>query len=133
MTTKNRIIRFIMDEFSQYDLYNLLLHAPDWDGFGAEPISSETIRAARRFKSLWPRHIPIADIAPGADGTIGFEWRSGLPSDRTVVLIEVGPGNTVKALRAHPGNKPLDRWGPSSVMIGNLGFLDILFPPDEAV
>lgn len=118
-----------LDEFSQYEAYNV----SDWDGYGAESISSETIQTARRFKNLWRRQVPMADIAPGADGTIGFEWRSGLPTDRTVTFIEVGPGNTVKALRVHAGTKPPERWEPCSVMIGNLSFLDILFPPDEAV
>ena len=116
------------DEFSEYEQYNV----PDWDGCGAEPITKETVEAARRFKSLWPRSIPLADIAPGADGTIGFEWRSGPEPERTVTYIEVGPGDTVRALRVYSDGRPPDRWEPRPVKIGTLDFLEILFPSYES-
>jgi hypothetical protein len=83
------------DEFDEYETYDL----PDWDGYGAEPIARETVQAARGFKRLLPMDAPQPDIAPGGDGTIGFEWRLGAPADMCLILVDVGPGNLITARR----------------------------------
>lgn len=44
----------------------------NWDGYEAEPIMPRTLAAARQFLSALSRS---PDVAPGADGSIGFEWR----------------------------------------------------------
>jgi len=83
------------DRFTEFETY----HTPNWDGDDAEPITSDTLAAARRFNQRLPRELPPADIAPGADGTIGFEWREGPPETREFVIVEIGPGDRVKAKR----------------------------------
>ena len=81
------------DSFTEFEAYN----TQNWDGEGAEPITTETVEAARRFNAFLPRELRPADIAPGADGTIGFEWREGPPQRRTFVIVEIGPGSVIKA------------------------------------
>ena len=83
------------DEFSSFESYDI----NDWDGYGAKPITADTVKAARSFRHLFDQDIPPADIAPGADGTIGFEWRLGAPDKLTRILIDVGPGGRVFARR----------------------------------
>jgi hypothetical protein len=81
-----QIVTLTADNFSEYEDYDI----PGWDGDDAVPISRSTVDAARLLNSLLPRG-PSPDIAPGARGTIGLEWRRGLP-DVSYLLVEVGPG-----------------------------------------
>lgn len=55
------------DDLSDYEDYDF----EDWDGYGGKPITAETLALARAINDLLkqPPH-----IAPGGDGTIGFEW-----------------------------------------------------------
>lgn len=86
------------DEFTVFESYDI----DDWDGYGAKPITSDTVKAARAFKRLFDQETPQPDIAPGADGTIGFEWRFGIPNGEHRILIDVGPGGRVFARRLDP-------------------------------
>jgi hypothetical protein len=70
--------------------------AADWDGFGAEPISAETIAAARKFYSLLPQEAATPEVAPGADGAIGFEWIFNEGPVRKL-FVDVGPSTTWSA------------------------------------
>jgi hypothetical protein len=110
------------DEFSAYEDYDF----PDWDGSNAAPITLETVNAARRLRNLLPRSVPSPDIAPGGDGTIGFEWRSG----QEITFIEVGPGKTVKASRFFP-NRPPETWPQKLIPFGIHSLLHTLFPANE--
>ena len=85
--------RAVDDRFTEYESYS----APNWDGYGADPISLDTVRAARAFYHLLSPSNERPDIAPGADGTIGFEWRYGAPDRQKYILIDVGPGDLVTA------------------------------------
>lgn len=44
---------------------------PNWDGYGADPITPDTLVIGRALAALFekPPH-----AAPGGDGTVGFEW-----------------------------------------------------------
>jgi hypothetical protein len=86
-----------VDQFTEYESYR-----ENWDGYGADPIAMETVDAARQFWRLLPREIRAPDVAPGADGTIGFEWREGGRGNRKIVVVEIGPGASVTARVAHP-------------------------------
>ena len=62
------------DRFSEYEE----LTVTNWDGYDAKPISPATVAAARWLASGMPAAmLNDADIAPGGDGSIGFEWRAG--------------------------------------------------------
>ena len=64
----------------------------DWDGYGAEPISAETIDAARSFlTSKCLRTLGQPEISPGSDGTIGLEWVRDTGPFRKL-FIDIGPG-----------------------------------------
>jgi hypothetical protein len=86
-----------LDRFTEYEAYN-----ENWDGFGAEPITRETVDAARQLWHSLPRDLRAPDVAPGADGTIGFEWREGAPDNRKIFVIEIGPGALITARVSHP-------------------------------
>jgi hypothetical protein len=75
------------DILSGFDGYK----TADWDGYGAEPISQETIDAAREFLTLIPNTLGDPEIAPGADGTVDLEWvlRDGALRK---LFIDIGPG-----------------------------------------
>jgi hypothetical protein len=89
------------DEFSEYDDYNV----SDWDGYGADPILPETVTAARSLKRMLSAEVRSPDIAPGAAGTIGFEWRTGAPTRIDRILIEIGPKDRLVAYEiSHDGH-----------------------------
>jgi len=46
----------------------------DWDGYDAEPISEETLIEAKKFARMLPPSLPLPEIVPEPDGSIGFEW-----------------------------------------------------------
>lgn len=51
--------------------------APDWDGYGAAPVSAHVVWAAERFLSAIPEAWPSPEIAADPDGEISFEWARG--------------------------------------------------------
>lgn len=110
------------DEFSDYESYNV----PDWDGYGAAPVTGETVRAARDFKGLFPLHIPTGDVAPGADGTIGFEWRRGSPANRVYILVDIGPGDKVVGRRVE-ANGDVRRYPETRIGTGARSLIHRLF------
>jgi hypothetical protein len=102
------------DRFTEYELYDV----DDWDGYGARPISQVTVDSARRFYWQIPRRFAYVDVAPGADGTVGFEWRFGTARTRSFIFIDIGPGDVVTAREVNPGGKitqyPPTRVGPGA-------------------
>jgi hypothetical protein len=76
------------DPLAGYSRYS----TPNWDGYGAEAITPETIAAAQRLIRDLPKTFGEPDIAPGADGTIGLEWSfKNRPLKK--LFIDIGPGN----------------------------------------
>jgi hypothetical protein len=80
------------DPFAGYDKYSM----PNWDGYDADPITEETINAARYFLKLLPKQFAKPAIAPGGDGGIGFEWLTNTGPFRKL-YIDIGPGRTWRA------------------------------------
>ena len=77
------------DLLSGYEAYG----APNWDGYGSEPIMPETVDAARSFLKLLPPHFGQPEVSPASDGTIGLEWVRDTGPFRKL-FIDVGPGKT---------------------------------------
>ncbi len=46
----------------------------NWNGENSEPIGDKTVANAKKFVSLFPDDIPLPDVVPEPDGSIGFEW-----------------------------------------------------------
>ena len=70
-----------------YERYSV----PNWDGYGADPITAETLTAARSLMRMLPSTFGAPDVAPGADGTIGLEWISS-SGPLKKLYIDIGPG-----------------------------------------
>lgn len=47
---------------------------PNWDGEGAEAISTETHEVARRLLESLPSDMPLPSISAEPDGQLNFEW-----------------------------------------------------------
>lgn len=90
------------DYFTEYESYDIA----GWDGDSAEPIDGATIEAARMLNSLLPPRVAVPDIAPGASGSIGFEWRGDLAGDTSYLLVEIGPGTCVTIRNINKSGKP---------------------------
>src|SRR4051812_24950101 len=60
-------------------LVELRLLRPDWDSYGALPVSEEAVTAAERMIRTATERVGIVgvphDIMPIADGGIALEWR----------------------------------------------------------
>jgi hypothetical protein len=110
------------DEFSEYELYD----TEDWDGYGAEPITKATVDAARAFKRLLPMDIDPPDIAPGGDGTIGFEWRRGSQDSRVHILVDIGPGDVVRGRRIEASGN-VQTFSPTRTDTGARSLISLLF------
>lgn len=67
------------------------LSQPNWDGYGAEPISSDTLTYARSFIRALPTSLGKPEVSPSADGAIALEW---MPSAGPVhkLFLDIGPG-----------------------------------------
>ena len=107
------------DRFTDYEFYDV----DDWDGYGALPISRETVESARRFFLQIPLRFDHVDIAPGSDGAIGFEWRLVTGS---FVLIDVGPGEVLSARKIDSSGK-ITSFPPTRVGVGAEGLISQLF------
>jgi hypothetical protein len=88
----SELIRALPDPFAGYDRYEVA----NWDGYDADPITRETVDAARAFLGLLPYGFSTPAIAPGGDGAIGFEWLRDQGPFRKL-FIDIGPGRTWRA------------------------------------
>lgn len=75
------------DVLEGYDKYA----APDWDYYGAEPITPDTVAYARAAITALPDYFGAPHVSPGADGTVGLEWifKTG---HIVKIFIDLGPG-----------------------------------------
>lgn len=88
----------VPDRFTEFDLYDVR----NWDGYDAEPISQDTVNAARQFDALLDRKCAAnAEIAPSGDGTIGFEWQT----PTALIYCDIGPGKVISARKIYGDGK----------------------------
>ena len=80
----------LTSRFSRYNKAN-------WDGYGAAPITPETVRAARRFLRMLPTVLGEPEMAPGSDGIIAMEWLFENHHPLRKLFIDVGPGDVWSA------------------------------------
>jgi hypothetical protein len=81
-------LKKVRDLLAGYEVYA----GRNWDSYDAEPITAETLAAARRFIRMLPTSLGDPAIAPGADGTIALEWIFKSRPLRKL-FIDIGPGN----------------------------------------
>ena len=64
---------------------------PDWDGYGAKPISRGTLGMALALFGVLPKPpFPMPDVSPHPDGELAFEWYLGPGRLLTVAVNESG-------------------------------------------
>jgi len=83
----------VIDPLADYERYA----APDWDVYGAEPISAETLRFARKLIAALPNTLGAPDAAPAGDGTVALEWVMDAPHKLDKLFLDIGPGEEWRA------------------------------------
>ena len=63
---------------------------PNWDGYGARPISPEAKRFAQAFVNLLPFSFPAPDPVPDPDGELALSWDFGPGRVITLSISEIG-------------------------------------------
>lgn len=49
----------------------------DWDGYGAKPVSLESLVLAERLIRSMPHDLPVPEFSVDPDGDISFDWIAG--------------------------------------------------------
>ena len=65
---------------------------PNWDGDGAETISTETYEIARRLLESLPSDMPLPSISAEPDGQLNFEWYQ---APRRLLSASIGSNGTL--------------------------------------
>jgi len=76
---------------------------PDWNGYGASPVSAAAYEEAVTFLNALPASVPIPEVVPEPDGSVGFEWWNG--RHRIFTVMTAGNGSLVYAGIIGRGNK----------------------------
>jgi hypothetical protein len=59
----------------------------NWDGEGALPVEDRAAMAAADFILALPDDVPLPDLSPEPDGSIGLDW---LPSRQSALSLSIG-------------------------------------------
>jgi len=62
--------------------------SPNWDGYGAVPVQSQTIKDAKRFVEALPLGTPTPSAGAEPDGHVTLEWYH---SSRRTLSVSVSP------------------------------------------
>lgn len=46
----------------------------DWDGYGAKPVSQDSVRLVRKFLKMLPNDISYPDLEPEPNGALSMTW-----------------------------------------------------------
>ncbi|VVM04933.1 hypothetical protein MAMC_00313 [Methylacidimicrobium cyclopophantes] len=99
--------------------------SPNWDGYGAVPVSEEAYRLAYRFLEALPLGYAMPTVGVEPDGQITFEWHR---SARRTLSVSIDPEGRVHysallGARKEHGEEPFFRELPQRVgeLIDSLG------------
>jgi hypothetical protein len=100
-STASPLLTAVLDQTSDNQALDALasyesLSEPNWDGYGAQPISRETLDYARRLIEIMPQTFGPPDVAPSGDGSIALEW---VPEAGPIhkLFLDIGPGEEGRA------------------------------------
>ncbi len=62
--------------------------APNWDGYGASPVTAEAVNHAMNFISILPNSVPSPTVGAESDGEVTIEWYQ---APRQVLSVSVSP------------------------------------------
>lgn len=80
--------QFAKGSFSELDRVYEECRRPDWDSYGAEPVSSDAFGFAYRFLEALPLGTPAPSIGAEPDGHVTMEWHK---SPRRTLSVSVSP------------------------------------------
>ena len=66
--------------------------APDWDGYGAEPVTDKAYFEAAKLLELLPSYLPLPEIVPEPTGDIALEWHK---ENQFTFVLSVNGNNTI--------------------------------------
>ncbi len=75
----------------------------NWDGYSAKAVTAGAYEEAITLLNSLPHHVPLPELEPEPDGSIGFEWENG--ANRVFALSVNGKGTIVYAGILGKGNK----------------------------
>lgn len=121
-------------QLDPFDGFDVEYSEPGWDGDDARPISAATLLSARRFHaflSTVERDLPVPNIAPGPDGTIGFEWRlrNGVIKK---LFVEIRDGDLMRAYWLRSGVGSIERQPLRSLNVAMYSLQSILSELSDA-
>lgn len=89
-TTRNRVLQIWNEAFREITENSLV---ENWDGYGASPVSNQTLKEAFKFISLLPSSLPVPEeISADPDGEISMEWYK---DTRHIFTISISANNTI--------------------------------------
>ncbi len=77
---------------------------PNWDGYGAAPVTPEAFLHAFRFLEALPLGSPAPSVGAEPDGNITFEWYQ---SPRRVLSVSVDPDGEMNYAALLPGPRKI--------------------------
>lgn len=60
---------------------------PDWDGYGAEPVSLDALERAEIFLRSLPDDVPLPELSVEPDGAVSLDW---LPTRTRSFSVSIG-------------------------------------------
>lgn len=106
-------------------LRELRLLEADWNGYGEQPISHDSISGTIRILHRVAKGGPAPIVAPMYDGGIQIEWYGDdteieveVPPEGPMAIYIVRPDGTTVEQSAHLGNEPI--WGELSAVIAQM-------------
>lgn len=65
---------------------------PNWDGYGAEPVSSRALRRAEDLIASLPDDLPLPECAIEPDGYVSLDW---MPAPYRTLTVSIGKSDRV--------------------------------------
>ncbi len=87
---------------------------PNWDGYGAVPVTLSAMRNAERFLQSLPSDFLDVEISAEPDGEIAIEWFR----NSRVLSVSIGADQRI----AYAGRDGSDRWRGTSTFIDSIPY-----------
>jgi hypothetical protein len=65
---------------------------PDWDGYGAEPVSGDALERAEVFLRSLPDDLPLPELSVEPDGAVSLDW---LPTRTRSFSVSIGESDRI--------------------------------------
>jgi hypothetical protein len=91
---------------------------PDWDGYGAMPVTADAFRVAYELLNVLPLGMPAPSIGAEPDGHITFEWHHSAHRTLSISIAPDGDLHYAALLGAsrHYGTEPFFGDAPKTIL-----------------